>query len=185
VGVVAAALLFTARARAYRPFDGTDAAVADVHEVELELGTFGYYRRASAHYLSAPGTILNYGFADRFELVLQAFNFDQLDQGVTGPRDRVLGTGAFVKSVLRKGCLQDQSGVSLATENGPILPTINDEKGFGFSSGWILTTCTDDLIVHWNAVVNLQREARSLDLFGGAILEAPAQRLVVRDRVVA
>ena len=37
-------LLFPARAFAYRPFVSTDAAVADVHEVEIELGYFNLER---------------------------------------------------------------------------------------------------------------------------------------------
>ena len=49
-------------AAAYRPFDGTDAAVADLGEVEIEFQPLG-----AAHAGSTKGltdAIFNYGFAD-------------------------------------------------------------------------------------------------------------------------
>jgi len=38
-------LLCPLSARAYRPFDGTDAAVADKGEVEIELGPVGFVKQ--------------------------------------------------------------------------------------------------------------------------------------------
>jgi hypothetical protein len=49
-------------AQAYRPFDGTDAAVAAPGEVEIELGPVEYLREGSERALSAPNVRLNYGF---------------------------------------------------------------------------------------------------------------------------
>src|SRR3984957_13843763 len=60
-------------AHAYRPFDGTDADVAELHELELELGPIGYYNRAGAHDFVSGG-VLNFGFAHRFGLLLQGFD---------------------------------------------------------------------------------------------------------------
>ena len=55
---------------AYRPFDGTDAAVAAVGEVEIELQPVGAVRAGSQ--TTRPDHMhLNYGFAERWELVLQ------------------------------------------------------------------------------------------------------------------
>jgi hypothetical protein len=56
-------------ASAYRPFDGTDAAVANVSEVEIEFQPAGVLRAGSTKALS--DAVLNYGFAERWELVLQ------------------------------------------------------------------------------------------------------------------
>ena len=42
-------------ARAYRPFDGTDAAVAETGEVEIELGPVEYLRNGSDRTLLAEG----------------------------------------------------------------------------------------------------------------------------------
>src|SRR5271169_266512 len=54
---------------AYRPFDGTDAAVAGVGEVEIEFQPVGALRAGATSAVSEA--IFNYGFAERWELVLQ------------------------------------------------------------------------------------------------------------------
>ena len=48
-------------ARAYRPFDGTDAAVAKKGEMEIELQPAGRLRDESGTSLIAPATVINYG----------------------------------------------------------------------------------------------------------------------------
>ena len=57
-------------ARAYRPFSGTDAAVAEPGEVEIELGPAEYLRDGAERTLFVPSTTLNYGFAPSWETVL-------------------------------------------------------------------------------------------------------------------
>ena len=47
-------------ARAYRPFDGTDAAVAKKGEMEIELQPAGRLRDESGTSLIAPATVINY-----------------------------------------------------------------------------------------------------------------------------
>ncbi len=176
--IVVAALVISAMAarttaQAYRPFDGTDADVAEVGKIEVELGPVGYFARGSQHYLIAPATVLNYGLVNRVELVLQGFDFIDIDRSAPSPRARLLDTGLFAKIVLRQGCLQHRPGVSIATEVGPFLPTINDQKGFGASAAGILTQCFgDDFVIHYNAAAALTRTP-NLDLFGGVILEGP------------
>jgi hypothetical protein len=52
---IAAALTFwCAEVEAYRPFDGTDAAVAETGEIEIELGPVEYLRAAAERMLIAP-----------------------------------------------------------------------------------------------------------------------------------
>jgi hypothetical protein len=46
-------------AQAYRPFDGTDAAVTDIGDVEIELGPVEYLREAAERTLFAPDLRLN------------------------------------------------------------------------------------------------------------------------------
>ena len=58
-------------AAAYRPFDGTDAAVADVGEVEIEFQPTGAWHVEQRNSLSGPNGVLNYGFAERWEFILQ------------------------------------------------------------------------------------------------------------------
>ncbi len=175
---VALVCAWSSDALAYRPFDGTDADVASLHEWELEIQTVGYYRAGDAKYFD-PGGVLNYGLASRVELVLEGFSFIPYDTQL-GP-SRFTETGAFAKVVWKSGCLQDEGGPSFATETGPLLPTIHGTKGFGAYTGGILSTCLGDaLIAHWNAEVQILPQSHALDLFGGVILEPPPSRWVVR-----
>jgi hypothetical protein len=170
--------LWPAIASAYRPFDGTDADVAELHELELEIGPIGYYRAGTEHAF-VTGGVINFGLFPRVELVLQGFDFVPLD--AQSGLNKFTDTGFFVKSVWREGCLQDKRGPSFATELGPLLPTVNDAKGFGAYAGGILSTCFgDSLIVHWNVEAQLLRQTYELDLFGGAIFEPPPGKYVVR-----
>ena len=52
---------------AYRPFDGTDAAVAETGEVEIELGPVEYLREGAERTLLAPNVRINYGFIPGWE----------------------------------------------------------------------------------------------------------------------
>lgn len=49
-------------AHAYRPFDGTDADVAEPGEIELHLGPLQGVRTHGAN-VYAPGLVFNYGLA--------------------------------------------------------------------------------------------------------------------------
>jgi hypothetical protein len=69
--VLCAGLTQASRGWAYRPFDGTDAAVADVGEVEIELQPAGLLHQSSQSTLIAPFVVYNYGFAERWEFVVQ------------------------------------------------------------------------------------------------------------------
>jgi hypothetical protein len=187
LGLVLLIALWPARASAYRPFDGTDADVAELYELELEIGPVGYYSRAGSHDFVSGG-VLNFGFAHRFELVLQGFDYLPLDG--SGALDKFTDTGVFVKSVLREGCLQEKAGPSVATEIGPLLPTVNDSDSHGVGAyvGGILTSCFGrSLIVHFNMEAQLLRanqlDNHDFDLFVGAILEPPPSHYVVRPVV--
>jgi hypothetical protein len=172
-------LLWPLTAHAYRPFDGTDADVADLHELELELGPVGYSRQGGAHYFVSGG-VINFGFAPGFELVLQGFDYLPLDNPSSAP-NTFKDTGVFVKHVWRDGCLQEKRGPSFATEVGPLLPTVNGTKGFGAYLGGILSTCVgESLIIHWNVEVQILPQTYDLDLYGGAIFEPPPSKYVVR-----
>src|SRR6202045_1960611 len=72
--------------------------------------------------------IFNYGFADRWELVLQGTA--QVLPEAAGPLS--VSNGAFLKYVLVPGALQGKQGPSVATEFGPLLPPAGG-SGVGFS----------------------------------------------------
>jgi hypothetical protein len=171
--LLAATLALTSSAAlAYRPFDSTDAAVADDGEFELELGPIGSLREGASRSRVAPAAIANFGISGDREIVLQGQRQTLLDPDASGPRTSVVDTGLFIKQELRRGALQDKSGPSVATEYGFLLPTLHGESGTGFSTAGILSQRSDLGTVHLNSVLSLTRSHRA-DLFLGAIVEGP------------
>jgi hypothetical protein len=156
-------------ASAYRPFDGTDAGVADVNETEVELQPFGYQRVGSQSAAVAPFVVYNYGFADRWEAVFQT---EMLSPFMGGGGPSIQDTGAFLKYVVKPGVLQGQSGISIATEFGPLLPGINADPGVGFSWAGIVSQRWDWGTAHFNVETNLTRDHRA-EAFLDVILEGP------------
>jgi hypothetical protein len=158
-------------ALAYRPFDGTDAAVADVNHIEIELQTFGWQRDDQQKTLIMPGVRFNYTFAERWEFVAQG----QLETPLSpsGPSS-FSATGAFLKYVVKPGVLQDQTGLSIATEFGPLLPELNGDRGTGFSWAAIVSQRWDWGTAHFNVEANLTRDQQG-EAFLDVILEGPAK----------
>jgi hypothetical protein len=171
--VQAAALLFVALrpgvAAAYRPFDGTDAAVAKPAEAEIEFG-IGHLTEGGAHSLIAPQLVLNLGLFSRWELVFDGAGVFPLDSEPGSSRFRFEDPGLFLKGVLREGSLQAASGPSIATEVGVLLPTFHGEPGAGASAAMIVSQRWDALTVHLNGLAERTR-AKNLGWFGGLIVE--------------
>src|SRR5262245_22509866 len=96
-----AALLQARDALAYRPFDSTDAAVADLGELEVEFGPAGFRRDDSGRTLIAPAFVLNYGFAKNWELVLEGRGEHPLAPA-EDTRSRFVDDNLFLKGVLKE-----------------------------------------------------------------------------------
>jgi hypothetical protein len=157
-------------AAAYRPFDGTDAGVANLNEVEIELQPVGGRQEGSQSTAIAPQVVFNYGFAERWEMVLQT----QVETPLSsGGQSSLAATGAFLKYVIQPGVLQGQSGVSIATEFGPLLPGVNADPGVGFSWAGIVSQRWDWGTAHFNVETNLTRDQHG-EGFLGVILEGPS-----------
>jgi len=163
-------MLWPLSARAYRPFNSTDAAVAAKGEMEIEFGPLGLVKEGPDKSLVAPSVIFNWGFADRWELVLEGRHFLQLGDKIREPRFRVEDNALSLKGVLREGTLQEKTGLSVATELGALLPSINGDSGVGAEEAIIVSQRWPDLTVHLNGAVAWTR-AHRLGLFGGAIFE--------------
>ncbi len=176
-------------ASAYRPFNSTDAAVAAKGEMEIEFGPLGYLVQGPDRALVAPSLILNWGFADRWEAVLEGRHFVELGSDIREPRLRVEDTALSLKGVLREGSLQEKTGLSVATELGVLLPTINGDPGVGAEWALIVSQRWRDLTVHVNGAAAWTR-AHTAGVFGGVILEGHdawvvrpvAEVFVERDR---
>ncbi len=165
VGV--AALAWGAPAAAYRPFDGTDAAVADKGELEIEFEPAGELRANSRSTLAGPYAIVNYGFADRWELVLQGAA--QAPPPDAGPVS--VSNAVNLKYVVQPGVLQEKPGPSIATEFGALLPDIGG-SGAGLSWTGIVSQRWDWGTVHLNVTTNLTPDQHG-ELFLSTIIEGP------------
>ena len=158
------------QAIAYRPFDSTDAAVADINEVELEFGPAGYRQSQAERTLIAPAYVFNYGFAKNWEFVVEGRGEHPL--GSTDGSSRLVGHAVNLKGVLREGALQGQSGPSVATEIGVLLPGVNDEQGYGLSWIGIVSQRWSWGTAHLNFGAELTRD-RNTNLIVGTIVEGP------------
>src|SRR5205823_1223833 len=156
---------------AYRPFDSTDAAVADVGQLEVELGPVGFRRTDEERTIIAPAYVLNFGFVKNWELVLEGRGEHPLAPA-EDMQSRFVGDALFFKGVLREGVLQDKSGPSVATEFGALLPGFHDEQGWGASLLGIVSQRWSGGTIHFNLGAALTREQHG-DLFIGTIFEGP------------
>jgi hypothetical protein len=168
LGVLA---LATSPALAFRPFDGTDAAVADPGKMEVELQPAGRLHDDSGTTLIAPATRLNFGLTEGWEGVLEGLV--QTPLAPSGPSS-LTAAGAFLKGVVRPGSLQDKTGPSVATEFGVLLPDSIGDSGYGASWAWIVSQRWDWGTISLNAAAALTREHHG-DIFLGTIIEGPAK----------
>jgi len=172
IATLSVACAWASPARAYRPFDGTDADVADVGNFELELGPVGWYSLGPGHYLVAPATVLNLGIVRGWELVGDFQNFVGLEPLPGEARVRLLETDVLLKALLVSGSLQGEGrGPSAAVEFGPLIPNVNGEEGFGASCDLIVSQRWEGLVLHANNWVQLTRGSLHLEWFEGVILE--------------
>jgi hypothetical protein len=158
-------------ARAYRPFDGTDAAVAAPGELEIELQPAGRLHESGTTTLIAPATVINYGLSEGWEAVFEGQG--QTPLSPSGPTS-LTAAGAFLKHVLQPGSLQDKTGPSIATEFGVLLPDRPGSSGVGASLAGIVSQRWDWGTIHLNAETALTRDHHG-DVFLGGIIEGPSK----------
>lgn len=177
-GLMCAALVAAAwcgTAQAYRPFDGTDAGVAEPGMFELELGPFGYVRNGTSRTLVAPSVVGNFGFEGDTELVIEGrVNRAMGDPGI-GYRTSLADTAFSVKHLLRKGSLQEGgSGISLAAECGVLLKELHGATGTGATCAGIASQRFESAAVHLNAGLTRSRE-HTESRFLGVIVEGQGE----------
>src|SRR5438128_11176338 len=108
-------LLMPWTAWAYRPFISTDAAVADQHDLEIELGYFTLEQSKGENTFRIPSLVLNYGAWKNTEIVGEF----RIERNPRGGID-VVDPGLFLKAVLKEGLRQENPRVSFAIEPGPL-----------------------------------------------------------------
>jgi hypothetical protein len=167
VTLLAAIMLWPSVALAYRPFDSTDAAVADKGEIEIEASPTSFRHDDGGPTWIVPSARFNYGFAENWEVVLEG----QAEHPEHG-RSTLVENALSLKSVLREGSLQDKSGFSFATEASVLLPGINDQSGAGIGLTGIAGRRWDWGSLHVNLGASRSREGHG-EIFFGTILEGP------------
>lgn len=160
---------FATPALALRPFDGTDAAVADPQSIETEFEPIGYLREADERFVVFPELGVNYGAGSGYEFSLEARRVMRMTDEAPTPSPRFDDFEVAVKRILRSGMMQDKKGPSMAGEIGLLLPT-SDEKGTGFFGALAVTDHFHLIGVHLNAEVSRTR-AHQTGRFGSVIFE--------------
>lgn len=171
-----ATTLLGANAWAYRPFDGTDAAVAETGVFELEAG-LGRTRIGDVDSLALPSLVFNYGLPHDTEIVLEGQLEHQAGSRADGPRNTLTDTSLSLKHVWIPGSLQEGTGPSMATECAVLPPEVHGASGTGGECAAIVSGKWDSMALHLNLGIGRTREhetARSISL----IAEGPAQWLV-------
>jgi len=158
-------------ALAYRPFDGTDAAVAPPGELEIELQPAGVQHEQGTQTLIAPWTVVNIGLSEGWEAVFEGRGETPLVP--SGPTE-LTTAGAFLKHVVVPGSLQGKDGPSVATEFGVLLPDSTGDSGVGVSWAGIVSQRWDWGTIHFNTDASLTRDHHA-DVFVGTIIEGPAK----------
>jgi hypothetical protein len=160
-------LLWPSSVFAYRPFDSTDPAVADLGEIEVEFSPVSFRHQDQGETWIAPAARLNYGFARDWEVVLEG----QAEHSSFG-RSALVDNELSLKTVLQEGSLQDKSGLSLASEVSLLLPGLNRDAGSGVTLAGIAGERWDWGTVHVNVAGTLTRDQRGA-IFFGTIIEGP------------
>jgi hypothetical protein len=169
IAVLLTALIASA-AQAYRPFDLTDADVAKRHNFEIELGPAELIGVDSEHSLRAPNLSINYGLATGRELVLEGANRVALKATPGEPRSSLEDVAFAMKQVLRRGSLQDESGLSVAMEDAILIPE-RGENHLGAAANLILSSASKRGTTHFNLEAERLPEARNAGS-AGVIFEA-------------
>lgn len=160
--------IWSLSALAYRPFDGTDAAVADNGEIEIELSPVSFQRSDAGVTWIAPSFVANFGLSENWEAVLEG------EATHASGLSHVGGIAASLKGVLRPGSLQGQAGLSWATEVSLLLPGIRTDDGAGFEWAGLASQQMSWGAYHINFGGGLSRDGNGL-AFAGLILEGPEE----------
>lgn len=167
--LVATFLLWPCTGLAYRPFESTDADVTGSGQIQMELGVLGWEHSSGDDTFIAPQLVINYGLTQTLE-VIGEFEVIYLPVG----ESRIADPALFLKSVIRRGVLQNRPGLSVAVEGGVLLPsTVADEDQMGIEMLGIVSGTLSRLIWHLNIGGGADRSNQEPFGLWGLILEFP------------
>jgi len=158
---------------ALRPFDGTDATVAEPHLFELEMSPLTYQREGPDRRLVSPQITLNWGTGAGFELGLEGRNVLVMSSDSAGVSPKLEEPAFNMKKVIRAGVLQKSAGASIATEESFLLP-FRGVNHLGVSASLIVSQpiLKAHSMLHCN-VVGARTQALEWEEFGSIILTGP------------
>lgn len=140
------------RAMAYRPFVSTDAAVADVGDVEVEFGYAGFREDHGRVTIVAPTLIGNLGVARDVEVVGEFKLANDLSRRPPERATRFEDSAVSVKWVLHEGVLQEVgTRPSFAVELSALLPTLHGEDHVGGELAGLMSGALGGWTYHLNA----------------------------------
>jgi hypothetical protein len=158
-------------ARAYRPFDGTDAGVAAADRLEVEFSPLGYVRVGSERLLVNPVLALTYGAGSGFDFGAEARRLMVMSPDGDGAEPKLDDVQLSAGKVLKSGSIQEREGVSIAVEGILLLPT-TDENAFGVGSRLVVSRSWEDLALHLNGDISKSRTDNT-GWFTSLIAEGP------------
>lgn len=162
-------------ALAYRPFESTDAAVADKGVWEVELGLVDFVNHRGQNTVASPDLRFNFGFATNWEVVVEGAL--QVFDSASSRDFELLDPQFNLKGVLINGPLQEgRSPISLAVEAGTLLPETMSDSGFGFQSVLIASFRTGKFTWHVNGGGGLERESLEPLALWGIVIERPISK---------
>lgn len=165
-------LLSPLAALAFRPFESTDAAVADKGVSEIELGLVDFANHRGQNTIAVPDLKYNFGFATNWEVVAEGAL--QVFDSASSRDFELLNPQLNLKGVLINGPLQDGPWpISLAVETGVLFPETTPDSGFGFQSILVASFRTGKFTWHVNGGGGLQRESADGFALWGVIVERP------------
>ena len=156
---------------AYRPFDGTDAAVADAGEVEIEFGPLEYVVEPDGRTFVVPAFVVNWGFAERWEFVVEGKNLFERPVGEPTSRRAWDDTALLVKTLVRPGTLQNARGPGIAVEFGVLLPTPDRPVGSVVTA--TVSQRWSGILLHLNEAIGMTRDGE-VATESGVIVEGPS-----------
>ena len=108
---------------AYRPFDFTDADVAEARTLEIAVAPAEYLEHGEVRSMHLPNLSLTFGLGGGYEFGVEGINSVFLKTDDTQPQSSFFEWAAAIKRLLRRGNLQDVAGPSIATEGEVVVPT--------------------------------------------------------------
>jgi len=151
------AALAGAPAWAYRPYDSTDADTLEDHELEIELGWRDLTAPSDGE--RAVDAVFNYGIGHSREVILEG-SWLRTPSANGGWNSSISDVALKLKQLHRRGVLQGERGLSIASECGVLIPTSSEESGPGGECTLIASHRNSVLSFHLDAGVAYETDHR-------------------------